>query len=212
MKIAREQLKLYAVTDTRWLKEGETFNDVLEELINAGVTCVQLRDKTATDQQLIKMAQELKKLCNKHNVPLIINDRPDIAKMVQADGVHVGLSDMEIEKTRQILGDDYIIGASAHNVKEALHAQKAGADYIGCGAVFGSNTKTNVTTLPITELKAICESVRIPAVAIGGITEENVKLLKGTGVSGVAVISALFAAKDKTKAAKNILHRLFGVS
>lgn len=205
MKIEREKMTLYAVTDRSWLKPGEELKSVVEELLKAGVTCVQLREKQADDAYFLKEARDLKELCGKYQVPLIINDRPDIAKQVGADGVHVGLSDMGIEKTRAYLGDDYIIGGSAHNVAEALAAQSAGADYIGCGAVFGSTTKTDVTTLPASELKAICQAVQIPVVAIGGISRENIHQLSGTGIDGAALISALFAAEDKTKAAKEML-------
>lgn len=138
-------------------------------------------------------------------VPLIINDRPDIAKEAGADGVHVGLSDMGIEKARAYLGDGFIIGGSAHNVQEALAAQAAGADYIGCGAVFGSSTKKDATNLALKELKAICGAVSIPAVAIGGISLDNVQSLKGSGIAGVAVISGLFAAEDKQEAVRGFL-------
>ena len=138
-------------------------------------------------------------------MPLIVNDRPDLAKKIGAAGVHVGLSDMGIEKARELLGEDFIIGGSAHNVKEALQAQKAGADYIGCGAVFGSQTKSDVTTLAKEELCAICEAVEIPVVAIGGITAENIKELTGTGIDGVAVVSGLFAAKDKPEMVRRFL-------
>lgn len=205
MKISAKAMTLYAVTDRGWLKEGECLADAVEELLKAGVTCVQLREKEADDELLLQEALELKALCNRYQVPLIINDRPDIAKEAGADGVHVGLSDMGIEKAREFLGDGFIIGGSAHNVKEALAAQEAGADYIGCGAVFGSRTKKDVTKLPAAELKRICGSVRIPVVAIGGIRLENVEELAGTGADGVAVISALFGAEDKEAAVREFL-------
>lgn len=208
MKISPKQLKLYAVTDSNWLCEGETLEKSLEELIRAGVTCVQFREKNKGDEEIIRKAFRLKEICNHYGVPFLINDRPDIARQVGADGVHVGLSDMGIEKTRAILGEDFIIGGSAHNVAEALAAQKAGADYLGCGAVFGSATKTDVTTLPLEELSAITKAVDIPVVAIGGITSENVSRLKNTNIAGVAVIRALFASENKTVAAKQILHLL----
>ena len=205
MKIDKKTMKLYAVTDRSWLKPGEDLTDAVEELLKAGVTCVQLREKDAADEYFLREAAALKELCSRYHVPLIINDRPDIALKAGADGVHVGLSDMGIEKARQMLGENFIIGGSAHNVAEALAAQAAGADYIGCGAVFGSTTKQDVTTLPLEELKAICQAVDIPAVAIGGIHTGNFHLLSGTGISGIAVISALFGAEDKTKAARTLL-------
>ncbi len=204
----KEQIKLYAVSDRSWLKDGETLASVIETLLQAGVTCVQLREKHTDDAQFIEQARELVPLCRAYGVPLIINDRPDIAKLVGADGVHVGLSDMGIEKARKYLGAGYLIGGSAHNVAEALQAQQAGADYIGCGAVFGSSTKTDVTTLAFDELKAIAEAVDIPVCAIGGITLDKIDQLKGTGIDGVAVVSALFAAEDKTAAVHQLLEKI----
>lgn len=205
MKVEKETMRLYAVTDRTWLKPGEQLEQPVEELLKAGVTCVQLREKQAEDALILEEARILKELCGRYRVPLIINDRPDLAKAVKAGGVHVGLSDMGIEKARALLGEDYIIGGSAHNVREALEAQKAGADYIGCGAVFGSSTKSDVTALPHEELKAICQAVDIPVVAIGGIHEGNIAQLAGTGIDGVAVVSALFAKEDKRAAAETLL-------
>lgn len=205
MKITPEQLNLYAVTDRTWLSEGETLVSVTEELLKAGITCVQLREKQADDEQILKEAIALRELCHQYHVPLIINDRPDLALRAGADGVHVGLSDMGIQKAREMLGADFIIGGSAHNPEEALEAQKAGADYLGCGAVFGSTTKTNVSCLPFDTLCQICESVQIPVVAIGGIRPDNVHELSGSGIAGVAVISGLYAAADKAAAARTFL-------
>lgn len=205
MKTDKKIMKLYAVTDRGWLKPGEDLSGPVEELLKAGVTCVQLREKNAADDLFVREAVTLKALCSRYDVPLIINDRPDIALKAGADGVHVGLSDLSIEKARQMLGEDSIIGGSAHNVAEALAAQAAGADYIGCGAVFGSTTKQDVTTLSLEELKAICGAVDIPVVAIGGIHTGNFHLLSGTGISGIAVISALFGAEDKAGAVRTLL-------
>ena len=205
MKIDAKAMMLYAVTDRSWLRPGESLTEPVEELLKAGVTCVQLREKEAGDELFMKEALELKMLCDRYQVPFIINDRPDIAKQVGADGVHVGLSDMAIERARELLGDGYVIGGSAHNVEEALAAQAAGVDYIGCGAVFGSKTKTDVMTLTPERLKEICQAVDIPVVAIGGINLENIRELSGAGMDGVAVISALFAAEDKTAAAHAFL-------
>lgn len=205
MKTDKKIMKLYAVTDRGWLKPGEELSGPVEELLKAGVTCVQLREKNAADDLFVREAVTLKALCSRYDVPLIINDRPDIALKAGADGVHVGLSDLSIEKARQMLGEDSIIGGSAHNVAEALAAQAAGADYIGCGAVFGSTTKQDVTTLSLEELKAICGAVDIPVVAIGGIHTGNFHLLSGTGISGIAVISALFGAENKAEAVRTFL-------
>lgn len=206
MNILPEQLRLYAVTDRSWLKPSEQLTDVLELLLQNGVTCVQLREKKLPDEQLIANAHAVKALCRRYKVPFIVNDRPDIAKEVGADGVHVGLSDMGIEKARAFLGPDYIIGGSAHNVQEAMAAEAAGADYLGCGAVFGSTTKLDVGSLPIPVLKDICSSVTIPVVAIGGISLNNISALQGTGIAGPAVISALFAAEDPATAARAFCH------
>ena len=208
MKIKAEQLNLYAVTDRSWLKPGETLTSVTEELLKAGVTCVQLREKHMSDEEILQEASALRDLCVRYQVPLIINDRPDLAKKAGASGVHVGLSDMGIQKARHLLGEDFIIGGSAHNVEEALAAEAAGADYLGCGAVFGSTTKTNVTQLPIETLKAICQAVTIPVVAIGGVNIDNLPLLAGSGISGVAVVSGLFKPADKAAAARSFLDQL----
>ena len=208
MKINARQLNLYAVTDRSWLKPGETLVSVTEELLKAGVTCVQLREKHMSDEEILTEASLLKDLCDRYQVPLIINDRPDLAKKSGASGVHVGLSDMGIQKARQLLGPDFIIGGSAHNVEEALAAQNAGADYIGCGAVFGSTTKTNVTQLPIETLRAICQAVEIPVVAIGGVTADNLHLLAGSGISGAAVVSGLFKPANKAEAVRHFLTEL----
>ena len=208
MKINARQLNLYAVTDRSWLNPDETLASVTEELLKAGVTCVQIREKHMSDEEVLKEASSLKDLCERYQVPLIINDRPDLAKKVGASGVHVGLSDMGIQKARNLLGEDFIIGGSAHNVEEALAAEAAGADYLGCGAVFGSTTKTNVTQLPIETLKAICEAVTIPVVAIGGVNNDNLPLLAGSGIAGVAVVSGLFRPTDKTAAVRHFLDQL----
>lgn len=205
MRMDRKRLRLYAVTDRSWLRPGERLTEPVETLLQAGVTCVQLREKHLGDEVFLEEAKALKELCGRYQVPLIINDRPDIAQRAGADGVHVGLSDMGIRRARALLGEGYIIGGSAHNVQEALAAQEAGADYIGCGAVFGSSTKTDATVLPYEELKAICRAVEIPVVAIGGIHRGNVKKLAGSGIDGIAVISALFAGEDKGAAAKELL-------
>lgn len=205
MKVEPQTLKLYAVTDRSWLRPGESLSSVTEELLKGGVTCVQLREKQLNDEAFIREAFALKEVCDFYGVPLIINDRPDIARKVKAAGVHVGLSDMGIVRARELLGREAIIGASAHNAEEARKAQEEGADYLGCGAVFGSATKTNVSKLPLEELKRICEAVKIPAVAIGGITGRNIRELSGTGICGAAVISALYGAEDKREAAREFL-------
>ena len=207
MKCDKKGLLLYAVTDRSWLN-GETLYSQVEKALQGGATFIQLREKNLDQDHFMEEALELKKLCAAYHVPFVINDNVEIAAKMDADGVHVGLSDMGIEKARAILGPDAIIGGSAHSVAEALAAQQAGADYIGCGAVFGSETKTNVTKLAHSELKAICEAVSIPVVAIGGISLDTINQLAGTGIDGVAMVSALYAAEDKTAAAHALLDKL----
>ena len=205
-----QQLRLYAVTDRSWLKPGETLAEVVETLLKAGVTCVQLREKGAEDAFILQEAQELKALCHRYGVPFLVNDRPDLAQAVGADGVHVGQEDTGLTEARNLLGPNALLGGSAHTVEEALAAQVAGADYLGCGAVFGSGTKHNVSQMPLETLTAICQAVDIPVVAIGGVSLDNLPLLADTGIAGVAVISGLFAADDKTEAAQAFLRQLEG--
>lgn len=204
MKISPQALRLYAVSDRSFLKENESLKDILPLLFTNGVTLFQLREKHLTREAFVQEAWEIKEICRRFHVPLIINDAVDIAKEVGADGVHVGLSDLNVAKAREILGADAIIGASAHNVTEALAAEAAGADYLGCGAVFGSTTKNDAKTLAHRELSAICKAVHIPAVAIGGITAGNLPELNGSGIAGVAVISALFAQSDIAAATRKL--------
>lgn len=206
-----QQLKLYAITDRSWLKPGETLTEVVETLLKAGVTCVQLREKAAEDAFILQEAQELKALCRRYGVPFLVNDRPDLAQTVGADGVHVGREDTGLTEARKQLGANAVLGGSAHTVEEALAAQAAGADYLGCGAVFGSGTKHNVSQMSLETLTAICQAVDIPVVAIGGVNLDNLSLLAGTGIAGVAVISGLFAAADKTEAAQAFLQQLEGL-
>lgn len=206
-----QQLRLYAVTDRSWLKPGETLVEVVETLLKAGVTCVQLREKEAEDALILQEAQELKELCHRYGVPFLVNDRPDLAQAVGADGVHVGQEDTGLVEARNLLGANALLGGSAHTVEEALAAQAAGADYLGCGAVFGSGTKHNVSQMSLETLSAICQAVDIPVVAIGGVSLDNLPLLAGTGIAGVAVISGLFAAADKTEAAQAFLQQLEGL-
>ena len=165
---------------------------------------MQLREKEAEDAFILQEAQELKVLCHRYGVPFLVNDRPDLAQAVGADGVHVGQEDTGLTEARNLLGPNALLGGSAHTVEEALAAQAAGADYLGCGAVFGSGTKHNVRQMPLETLTAICQAVDIPVVAIGGISGENVGKLAGSGICGVAVISAIYAAKDVKAAAADL--------
>lgn len=204
MKISSEMLRLYAVTDRSWLKENQTLADAVEQVILGGATIIQLREKNADFKEQLSLALELKKVCEKYNVPLIINDSVELALKSGADGVHLGQDDGDIQKARKILGDNAIIGATAHNVHEAANACSSGADYLGCGAVFGSSTKSNTVPLSLEELKKICETVSIPVAAIGGINKDNILNLRGTGISGAAVVSAVFAENDIRSAAENL--------
>lgn len=210
MKLKRENLLLYLVTDNRWAYE-ETLVQQVEKAISCGVTMVQYREKNLTGREYMKTAFAIKKICNKHKIPFIINDSPVLAKEIGADGVHLGQEDSAIDYARIILGEDKIIGASAHNVEEAVKAQQDGADYIGVGAVFGSKTKNNISAMTPELLREIKASVSIPAVAIGGINENNIGLLKNCGIDGVAVISAILSKQDIKQATKNMLIKAEGI-
>lgn len=203
MKISPDKIRLYGVTDRTWLGKM-SLEAAVEEALRGGVTMLQLREKHAGHEELVNMALRLKPLCRRYGVPLIINDDVQAALEADADGVHVGQDDMAVTEARRILGEDKIVGASAHNREEAALAERQGADYLGSGAVFGSSTKTDATVLSREELTAICRTVSIPVAAIGGITEENGMELAGTGVSGIAVVSGIFAAKDIEQAAARL--------
>ena len=203
MNNLRDSLVLYAVTDRTWLN-GRTLKEQVEEALRGGVTMVQLREKELPENEFEKEALEIKELCRKYNVPFIINDNVNLAVKINADGVHVGQSDMKALDVRKILGPDKIIGVTAKTVDQAVKAMEAGADYLGSGAVFGSSTKTDTERLDHNILRQICESVTIPVVAIGGITAENVEELKGRKIAGVAVVSAVFGQPDIESATKEL--------
>ena len=200
MNCSREMMRLYAVTDRSWLN-GQTLYEQVEQALKGGVTLVQLREKGLGAEQFLQEARQIQQLCRRFGVPLIINDSIEVALAVDADGVHLGQDDANAAQARQLLGKEKIIGVSAHNVQEALQAVQDGADYLGSGAVFGSGTKTNVSTLPMQTLREICSAVPIPVVAIGGITEQNLQHLSGSGISGAAVVSAIFAQENIEEAA-----------
>lgn len=195
MKVDSKDFVLYAVTDRSWLGEETLYNQV-ELALKGGATFIQLREKTLDEEAFLQEAIEIQALCKKYEVPFVINDNVEIAKKMDADGVHVGQSDMEAGNVRELLGPDKIIGVSTANVKEALLAQERGADYIGCGAVFSTSTKDNTRDVDYNTLKDVCAAVDIPVVAIGGINKENIMELSGSGIDGVAVISAIFGQKD----------------
>lgn len=200
MNCSREMMRLYAVTDRSWLN-GQTLYEQVEQALKGGVTLVQLREKGLGAEQFLQEARQIQQLCRRFGVPLIINDSIEVALAVDADGVHLGQDDANAAQARQLLGKDKIIGVSAHNVQEALQAVQDGADYLGSGAVFGSGTKTNVSTLPMQTLREICSAVPIPVVAIGGITEQNLQQMSGSGIAGAAVVSAIFAQENIEEAA-----------
>ena len=194
-----DELLLYGVTDRHWLN-GRLYDDVKESL-DGGVTFIQLREKTLDEETFLLEAKEIKSLCEAYHVPFVINDNVDIAKKINADGVHVGQDDMNVEDVRRILGEEKIIGVSASSVEEALCAEKGGADYLGVGAVFPTSSKDDASDVSFEILKEICEAVSIPVIAIGGISKENVHKLSGTGIVGIAVISAIFGKEDIKQAA-----------
>lgn len=203
MKCDKKDLLLYAVTDRHWL-DKRTLKEVVKESLDGGVTFVQLREKTLEDDKFLEEAKELKQLCKEYNVPFVINDNVDIAIAMDADGVHVGQSDMEAGNVREKLGPDKIIGVSAQTVEQAVLAEQRGADYLGVGAVFPTGSKDDAVEVSHETLKAICEAVSIPVIAIGGISVGNVKELAGSGIVGIAVISAIYAAKDIKKATEDL--------
>ena len=195
MNFTKKSLRLYAVTDRSWL-HGETLYEQEEKALKGGVTLVQLREKELSEADFEQEAKELLELCHKYNVNLIINDNVALAAKVGADGVHIGQSDMGVEKARAILGKEKIIGVTAKTVEQAKAAMEQGADYLGSGAVFGSSTKKDAVTMSFDMLKNICRSVAIPVVAIGGINLSNVSKLAKTGIKGVAVISGILTETD----------------
>lgn len=196
-------LELYAVTDRHWLG-NQTLLEQVQEALDGGATCIQLREKQLDEENFLKEAIEIQKLCKEYHVPFIVNDNVEIAKDMHADGIHVGQSDMEALDVRKALGNDVILGVSAQTVEQAKKAEAHGADYLGVGAVFPTGSKDDADDVSHKTLKAICEAVSIPVIAIGGITQDNVKELAGSGIVGIAVISAIFAQKDITQATKDL--------
>lgn len=192
MNGVKEALMLYGVTDRHWLN-GNSLYDAVEEAINGGTTFIQLREKddmALSHDAFLQEAKDIQALCKAYHVPFVIDDDVALAKEINADGVHVGQSDMEAGNVRELLGPNKIIGVSAETVEEAIQAEKCGATYLGVGAIFPTNSKADAQDVSLETLHAICEAVSIPVIAIGGINSTNIHQLKG---SGVAVISAIFA-------------------
>ena len=204
MNIKREDLLLYAITDRYWLNGRRLYDDV-EKALRGGATILQLREKELDDESFLREAIELKELCGRYNVPFIVNDNVEVALKSDADGIHVGQHDMEASDVRRLIGKDKILGVSAQTVEQAILAEKMGADYLGVGAVFPTGSKDDADDVSLETLEAICRSVSIPVVAIGGIKEENIKLLSGRGIAGISVISAIFAQPDIEEATKRLL-------
>ena len=201
----RKAMLLYAVTDQSWLKEGQTLLSVCEDVLANGATFLQIREKDLDANAFEAEAAKLKELCRRYHVSYVVNDSVEIALAIDADGVHVGQSDIRGRDIRSLIGPDKILGISAGTVEEAVAAEAAGADYIGVGAVFGTSTKKNARNLSVEKLQEICHAVSIPVVAIGGIHAGNLLELSGSGVDGVAVVSAIFAAADPGKATAQLL-------
>ncbi len=203
MKVDKHSLLLYAVTDRSWLGDNSLAAQV-EDAIKAGVTFVQLREKELPYADFVAEAKKVKEITAHYRIPLVINDNIEVAQEIDADGVHVGQSDLDVSAARALLGEDKIIGVSAQTLEEAVWAEKHGADYLGVGTVFPTSTKLDATGVSFAVLQDICSKVAIPVVAIGGINAENILGLQGTGIDGVAVVSAIFAQPDISAAARKL--------
>ena len=195
MKFSKENCLLYAVTDRSWLR-GQTLAAQVEAALRGGVTMVQLREKDLDEESFEREAREIQSLCRSFHVPFLINDNVELARRIDADGVHVGQNDLGPKEVRKILGPDKIIGVTAKTVEQARAAQAAGADYLGSGAVFGTSTKKDAVRMSLDRFEEIFESVSIPVVAIGGVTGGNMRQLAGRRMSGFAIVSGIFAAED----------------
>ena len=202
----QKDLTLYAITDRHWLN-GQTLKSQVEKALKGGATMIQIREKDLNEKDFLLEAEELLALCRSYNVPFIVNDNVELAVKIGADGVHVGQSDMNARDVRALIGNDKILGVSTQTVEQALFAQECGADYLGVGAVFPTGSKDDAEVLDRKTLMDICKAVSIPVVAIGGITKDNVRELKGTGIAGISVISAIFAQKDIQNATAELLKR-----
>ena len=211
MCFERDMLLLYAVTDRAWTGK-QSLDEQVEEALQGGVTLVQLREKRLSKEQLIEEARRITALCHRYGVPLIVNDDYEAALAAGADGVHVGIEDTPVAAIRARAGKDFIIGATAKTVEQAQRAEREGADYLGVGAVFPSPTKQSAIRITNEQLREICASVTIPAVAIGGITQKNVASLKGSDMAGIAVVSAIFGADDIGAAARSLKERAIEVT
>ena len=204
MGISPETFRLYAVTDRAWAADEEAFFRQVEDAVRGGAAIVQLREKRLEDADFLAEAKRFVSLCRRLGAVSIINDRADIALTSGADGVHVGQSDLEAERARAQLGPDKIVGVSAHSPEEARRAREAGADYLGCGAAFATGTKADARPISRETIRAVTAAVDIPAVAIGGVSRENILELRGLGLAGVAVVSGIFGQKHPEAAAREL--------
>lgn len=195
MKLDKKDLLLYGVTDRKWL-DGRKLVDDVEKSLKGGVTILQLREKHLDDEEFLKEALEIKKICEKYKVPFIVNDNVEVAIKSNAHGIHVGQKDMVAKDVRKLIGENKILGVSAQTVEQALLAEKMGADYLGVGAIFSTDSKSDAESVDISTLKEICKRVKIPVVAIGGICKDNISLLENSGIVGVAVISAIYGENN----------------
>lgn len=203
MKVYNKSLLLYLVTDNRWLG-GKSIESQVEESLKNGVTFIQIREKNLEYDRFLELAKNIKQLTSEYKVPFVVNDNVEVAINSDADGLHIGQDDLEASEAKKILGENKILGVSAQTVEQAVKAEKDGADYIGVGAVFTTDTKNDADYVSFDELKKICNSVTIPVVAIGGINENNILQLKGSGIDGVAVVSAILAKNDVGEATKTL--------
>ena len=213
MKCDKKWMPLYAVTDRAWLGE-RTLAGCVEETLRGGATCLQLREKELDDAAFLEEAKELKVLCARYGVPFIVNDNVDVGILSGADGVHVGQSDANADAVRARIGQDMILGVSVQTVEQAVKAEKDGADYLGVGAMFSTGTKLDADDVSFDTLREICRAVSIPVVAIGGISLKNIGAFAGTGIDGVAVVSAIFAAEqigDATRKLRSVVREELGV-
>lgn len=207
MKLNKNDLMLYGVTDSHYLKGRKLFQ-LVEEAILGGVTMIQIREKEMSHEEFKKEALEVQEVCKKYQVPLIINDDVELCKEINADGVHIGQDDLDLKATRKLLGEDKIIGVSAHNLQEAMKAYEDGANYLGVGAVFSTQTKDDATAVSMETLREICQKVDLPVVAIGGINQINILEFMGIDIDGVAIVSSIFASDDIKKASSMLKDKI----
>ena len=207
MKFSKEMLKLYLVTDRKWL-DGRKLEDDIEKAIQGGVTMVQLREKNLSNEEFVKIANNVKKICQKYQIPFIINDNLEVALNVDSDGIHIGQDDLPASIVRKKIGTDKILGVSVHNLDEAYKAVNDGANYLGVGAMFTTNTKNDADNVSFSKLNEICERVKIPVVAIGGINCDNICQFRNINIAGTAVVSAIMKANDITASAKKLIKEL----